>query len=98
MDILIKMLLIYLVIIGITMEVILKIARKKISPVGFCAVALISLVITLIVDHAIFEVKGRTSLWTGAFVSASLTVLYIMIAKRRVAKKKSPRLLNNDSE
>ncbi len=76
-------LLINLVIIGITMEVILKITRMKISSISFYVVALISLAATRIVDQVLYEAYAQTSLWTGAWVSSVLIILYRATIKAR---------------
>ena len=80
------MLLIDLVIIGITMEVLIKIMRAKISASAFCVVALISLVVTVIYDQLQYEQGARTSLWTGVWVSAILTIAYKYLVSRKSSK------------
>lgn len=85
-----QMLLIDLVIIGIAMEVILKILHAKVSGVGFFLLALGALAVTVVADQVIFETQGQSSLWTGAIVAAILTTPYVYItrAKNRADKEK----------
>ena len=83
MNILLVSWLINLVIIGITMEVILKITRMKISSISFYVVALISFVATRIVDQVLYEAYAQTSLWTGVWVSSVLIILYRATTKAR---------------
>ena len=86
------LLLVDLVIIGITMEVLSKILRAKISATAFCAVALMSLVVTVIYDQIQYEQGAPTSLWTGVWVSAILTIAYEFLVSRKSSKMDNPDL------
>jgi hypothetical protein len=80
-------LLVDLVIIGITMEVVLKALRSK-AEVGartFFALAFIALAITVVVSLVELKLEGRTSLWTGAVVAGLVTSAYIVVTRLRAA-------------
>jgi Na+/H+-translocating membrane pyrophosphatase len=90
------MLLIDLVIIGVTMEVIIKIIGAKIGAVAFFIIALISLVASVIYVQVRYSSEAQTSLWTGAWVSAILTILYVTIIKVWKTRKSDPQPLKSE--